>query len=113
MSWNHRVLAFEHKGNVYFQIHEVYYNENGVPNSYAENAVSISVEEFDELEWTLDRMKECLKKDVLWGDERFPQKCEITYTCTLCGRDKFIKKQRHQCKGGFRKRGLTWEVNYK
>ena len=73
MSWNHRVLAFEHKGSAYFQIHEVYYDENGVPNSYTEKAVSVSAEEFKDLEWTLNKMKECLKKDVLWGDERFPQ----------------------------------------
>jgi hypothetical protein len=26
MGWNHRILAHEHNGEVYLQIHEVYYN---------------------------------------------------------------------------------------
>ena len=31
------------------------------------------------------------------------------YRCLLCGRDRFTDKVPHNCHGGYRKRGLTWE----
>ncbi len=31
-------------------------------------------------------------------------------TCKLCGRNKFTAKSPHKCKGGYRKRGLIWEI---
>ena len=32
------------------------------------------------------------------------------FKCLLCGRDSFRQKSPHKCVGGFRKRGLKWEV---
>ena len=32
MGWNYRILAHDYKGEVYLQIHEVYYDEEGKPN---------------------------------------------------------------------------------
>jgi hypothetical protein len=35
---------------------------------------------------------------------------KIKFKCLLCGRDNFDAKQPHRCQGGFRKRGLKWEI---
>jgi hypothetical protein len=72
MGWNHRVLAHEHKGEIYFDIHEVYYDDNGTPNGYTENPVSVGGESLKGIGWTLNRMKECLKKPILWAGDKFP-----------------------------------------
>ena len=73
MSWNHRILATEHKGEIFLNIHEVYYNDKGVPDSYTANPVSVSGETLEDLKWVLEKMKDCLSKPILWGDEKFPQ----------------------------------------
>jgi len=79
MSWNHRILVTEEKNLVdgskypYFQLHEVYYDENGVPNGATKNPITLGAESFEGLEWTVDNIKECLDKPILWGDSRFPQ----------------------------------------
>jgi len=65
MGWNHRILAHEHKYEVYLQIHEVYYNEEGVPNSYTKNGVSVGAENVEAIKWVLDKMKECVDKPIL------------------------------------------------
>jgi len=72
MGWNHRILAREHEGEVYFNIHEVYYKD-GIPDGYTANPISVGGESIKSIRWTLNKMKECLKKPILWGDERFPQ----------------------------------------
>ena len=36
MKWNYRVLAHKQFDEVYFYIHEVYYDEEGNPNGYIE-----------------------------------------------------------------------------
>lgn len=71
MSWNHRILAHKHDGEIYFQVHEVYYT-NDIPDGYSINPVSISSETLDGISWQLDKMQECLKKPILWAGERFP-----------------------------------------
>ena len=70
--WNHRVLAYQVDDEMYFEISEVHYNERGVANCHSD-AASIGSENLKGLSWTLNRMKECLKKPILWGDHRFPQ----------------------------------------
>lgn len=64
MSWNHRVFANEHKGEVYFTIHETYYNKKGIPNGYTESK-TIGAEDIKGLRWTLNKMKEALEKPIL------------------------------------------------
>ncbi len=75
MSWNHRVLAHKNETSdeVYLQIHEVYYNKKGVPDSYTTLAISIGASSLKEIKWTLNRMKECLKKPILWAGKDFPK----------------------------------------
>ena len=110
MSWNHRVLASQYKDGIYLRVHEVYYDKDLVPDSYTAEPVTIGSEDFTGVKWTINKMKECLKKPILWGGERFPQECKITYKCDLCGRDKFTSKQPHTCGSGFRKRKMSWTM---
>lgn len=36
----------------------------------------------------------------------------VGYKCLLCGRDKFVRKTPHKCKGGFRKHNFEWQAIY-
>lgn len=113
MAWNHRIMAHEHKGDVYFQIHEVYYDENNTPNSYTKDAISIGGDDLKTITWTLNKMLECRKKPILWAGEKFPNECKMKYKCVLCGRDNFDRPSPHNCSGGYRKRALQWTIIYK
>lgn len=73
MSWNHRILAHDTDGEIYLQIHEVYYDKEGVPDGYTMNAIAVSGEDLDSIKWTLDKMKECLEKPILWAGDKFPE----------------------------------------
>lgn len=66
-------MAHEYDGEIYLKIHEVYYNSNKVPDSFTFNSVGIGGKNIKELEWVLKRMKEALKKPILWAGDKFPQ----------------------------------------
>ena len=72
MVWNHRILAEEYEGEVYFSIYEVYYKKSK-PVSYTSHAVNVGGENIESIIWTLDKMKECTKKPILWAGDKFPQ----------------------------------------
>jgi hypothetical protein len=74
-TWNHRVLAHEHNGEMFFEIHEVHY-EGEVPKMYTVDSVSVSGESIADLRWVLDKMQSCLDKPVLWKGDKFPQEYE-------------------------------------
>ncbi len=85
MSWNHRILAskeFHTNGEseiyfeIYFAIHEVYYDKNGVPDGYTANAIKVGSDTIEGIQWTIDKMQECLKKPILWAEPLFPQEYE-------------------------------------
>ena len=71
MSWNHRVLAHKDGDDIWFSIHEVYYDKDGKPNNYTANGVSVGGNSIKDLSWALDKMKECLNKPIL-SAENFP-----------------------------------------
>ena len=78
MGWNHRVLAkefiFENgEKEIYFDIHEVYYDADGKPDGYTKNPILVGGENIKDIKWTLNKMKECLKKPILWGNDKFPE----------------------------------------
>jgi len=73
MGWNHRVLAHKYQEKIYFEIHEVLYDENGIPNGYTAEPVTIGSEDIKGMRWTLNKMKECLKKPILWAGDDFPK----------------------------------------
>ena len=65
MSWNHRLLAHEYKGEVYLEIHEVFYNKEGVPEVYTEKGVSVVAKDVNGIKWVLDKMQKCIDKPIL------------------------------------------------
>lgn len=73
MSWNHRVLAHDYAGEIYFKIHEVYYDEKLHPHSYTKEAITVGGEDIKGMKWKLNKMYECLKKPILWAGDKFPQ----------------------------------------
>jgi hypothetical protein len=72
MSWNHRVLVHKDGDDIWFSIHEVYYDEKETPESYTSNGVSVGGNSIKDLSWTLDKMKKCLNKPIL-SLENFPE----------------------------------------
>ena len=72
MTWNHRVMAHKEGDGIFYQIHEVYYDENGVPESFTETGVAFGGESIDDLEWQIQRIKECLKRPIIAADN-FPE----------------------------------------
>jgi len=77
MGWNFRVLVTETNisGDVetWYAIHEVYYDKDGVPDGTTKRSVDISGESKKDLKWRMKKMKKCLSKPFLWGDDRFPK----------------------------------------
>jgi hypothetical protein len=71
MSWNHRILAHKDGDEVYFEIHEVYYDEDGKPISYTADGANVGSESLDGIKRVLDKMKECVNKPILSADD-FP-----------------------------------------
>jgi hypothetical protein len=65
MSWNHRLIRHNHKGEVYYQIHTVYYNEKGEPDGCSLSGSPVGGDDIDEVKWVLDEMRECLNEPVL------------------------------------------------
>jgi hypothetical protein len=76
MSWNYRVLAHKDDDDVMLMIHEVYYDENGKPNSYTVNPVPVRGEDLDALKFSLEKMNEALTKPILWYGSDFPKEYE-------------------------------------
>jgi hypothetical protein len=75
--WDHRVLAHKQKdGEVYYQIHEVYYDKEENATAYTTNPVSIIGDSITGIQRVLDNLKDSLNKPVLWGGEDFPKECE-------------------------------------
>ena len=65
MGWNYRVLAHKQFDEVYFYIHEVYYDEEGNPDGYVEIPVSPQSEEIKGMRWQLNKMNEALSKPII------------------------------------------------
>jgi len=72
MTWNHRVLAHKDGDDWYFQIHEVFYDKDNIPESYTKDGISVGAEDLEGITWVLDKMKECLNKPIL-SAENFPK----------------------------------------
>jgi hypothetical protein len=69
--FNYRLLAHKDGEDDYFQIHEVYYDENGKPESYTKNGIPVGGNDIGELRWVLNEMENCLKEPIL-SVENFP-----------------------------------------
>ena len=77
-TWNHRVLAQTEGDGIYFQIHEVYYDNEGKPDGFTKDGISVGGDSLESLSWVLERMKECLDKPVLSYSD-FPNEFNGTF----------------------------------
>jgi len=63
-TWEYRVLAREHKGEVFFEVHEIFYTD-GIPDMCTEDPVGVVGDNLAEISDTLKWMKKALKKPIL------------------------------------------------
>jgi len=73
MPWNYRILAHKNDGELYFKIHEVFYNKKMEATCYSECPAHIMSEDLKGISWVLLKMKECVKKPILWAGDKFPE----------------------------------------
>ena len=70
MSWNHRVVRRFYPNthmddSMLYEIHEVYYNEDGTIEYLTEEPVSIMEETVDALRITIERLAKCLEQPII------------------------------------------------
>jgi len=64
--WNYRVMRIQHHDkNDEYGVFEVYYNKDGSVDGWTEDAVRIYTDNIEEIEETLLKMQESLKKPIL------------------------------------------------
>lgn len=86
MSWNYRLMVQpDGSGGIWFEIHEVYYNEEGKPESYTTNPTDVSGNNINDIIFTLNEMRKVLNTPTLWMGDKFPE--EFDY-------DKWIKNKK-------------------
>ncbi len=78
MSWNYRILAFEHANldkttEVELRVCEVYYTKRGKPNGYIEAKLFSSFDGVKGLKWMLSKHREALTKPILYSGKKFPK----------------------------------------
>ena len=65
MSWNHRVMKSKDGDDYFYQIHEVNYDKEGKVDGYTARGTSPCGNSLQELKEDLERMLNCLNKEVL------------------------------------------------
>lgn len=73
MGWNHRIMAHEHEGEIYLEVHDVYYNDAGVPNACTDKGITVGADTMEGIQWVLEKIEECASKPILWYGEKFPE----------------------------------------
>ncbi|GEN82875.1 hypothetical protein SLU01_11870 [Sporosarcina luteola] len=63
--WNYRVLKGKQNGSDCYEIHEVYYDEDGKPRAWAESHNVLIDDGLDELKETYDYIQNAFKMPVL------------------------------------------------
>jgi len=71
MSWNHRVIRHVNDGEVWFAIHEAYYNKQGGIWSITTEPIAPVGESRAELKRTIELMLDAVKNPVLEYDMEF------------------------------------------
>lgn len=106
---NYRIIAFKSQDKVYFQIHEVQY-ENNIPTKYSQDPIIVGNSDLTKFKQEIALISQAITKPPLWGEDKFPHRVIVKYTCQHCFKN-FQSKTPHQCKSGFRKK-INWKVNY-
>lgn len=79
MYWNHRVIeVVDANGEKHYGIHEVYYDNDGNPRAYTENAVGVTWSEGDSPLQVLEWMTNCLSKPFLKKSD-FPESAPLDW----------------------------------
>ena len=66
MDWNHRVIRHVLVDETsWLAIHEVYYDDNDKPDSCTKEPIQMVSNDLNEMEWTVDKIKEALKKPII------------------------------------------------
>ena len=74
MTFNYKIIVDKYKGEEFFQIHRVYYDEDDIPVSYSEESVPLfSDESIKDLAKMMRMMSRAMKEPALWGGDRFPE----------------------------------------
>ena len=68
--WNHRVIRKTSRDETWYEIHEVFYDDDGNPHSWTEGSVSPYGESVEELCRVLDWFKGATEKPVLEISEK-------------------------------------------
>lgn len=64
--WNYRLMKHENdKGEIFYGVHEVYYDETGDIEGWSEESVIPMGDSKDELKKTLENLMVSLEKEVL------------------------------------------------
>lgn len=64
-TWNHRIVRAQYSTEVWYGIHEAYYDDNGKVVSWTMRPVEVAGNSIQELRKTLEQMLECLDKEVI------------------------------------------------
>ena len=83
-TWNYRVMAHEEGEDIWFQVHEVYYDKNGKPNSYTEEAATSGGFNIDELVEDERGISDAIRnsqlayfkkrnQSIIWAGKKFPE----------------------------------------
>ena len=65
MTWNHRVIRKVYKSETLLGIHEVFYNDKGVPELVTNNPVKVVGDNLEGMQQTLDWMQKALGEPIL------------------------------------------------
>lgn len=70
--WNHRVIRQQDADDSYYvAIHEVHYDDKGVPAAYTENPAVVLAGDVDGLRWQLNHMLMACEAEILNAPEDF------------------------------------------
>lgn len=64
-TWNHKVVRTQYNAEVYYGIHEAYYDDTGKVVSWTMRPVEVTGNSIQDLRKTLEQMLECLDKEVI------------------------------------------------
>jgi len=114
-SCEYRLLAHEQDGEIWLEIHEVYFDKNGIIDGCSKDGVSIHGGSVRGIKWNLEKMLLCIKKTILWYGDKFPNECTPVYTCNVCDRNGFQEPNvAHICSDNcLHKHKLNFSTSYK
>lgn len=65
MFWNYRIIRTKYEDEYYYEICETYYDEKGIPNSFAESKNVLSQDSIEGLTWAYKEIEKAYKAPVL------------------------------------------------